>query len=203
MGDAALPKDESWTIRLSHNERKMINLARALLFNPEVLVLQKPLDDCDTEDVEIILGVLREFVDNRGVAEDIPFRARRPRTVFFSGGMNAHSDFPKEMADLVWHLEHENGVHIELGGRGQHYHLTHPPGHTPPQSSRPQSSPRPSSKTNPAMTVVSQHYSGGSLHTEVSENFSNEGMRAAEHYLAPGKPQLDVSPESLGVKTSS
>jgi len=193
--DAALPKDESWTIRLSHNERKMINLARALLFNPEILVLQKPLDDCDTDDVEIILSVLREFVDNRGIAEDVPFRARRPRTVFFSGGINAHSTFPIEMADVVWHLEHEHGVVIEFGGKGKHYHLTHPAGAPPPRAS-----PRTSASKTPEMTIV---HSAGSLHkTEASDLHSHEALRAAEHYLTPGKPHMDLSLATLGLPSS-
>lgn len=114
--DAALPCDISWTSRLSHREKRMISLARAFICNPEILVLQKPLDDCDLDDVETILKILREYVDDRGI---LKAAFGRPRTVFFSGGTFLHSKMPFEMSDVIWNLHNDHGLVVELGGGGK------------------------------------------------------------------------------------
>jgi len=70
-----------WKERLSNSEQALLNLARALVANPEVLVLHKPTSNMDDRLAHNTLQILREFVDNRGVEEDVAtFKQRRPRT---------------------------------------------------------------------------------------------------------------------------
>jgi hypothetical protein len=53
--------------RITRTNRQLISLGRALVMNPEVLIVHKP--DCLFSDSfsEILIKVFREFVDNRGV----------------------------------------------------------------------------------------------------------------------------------------
>lgn len=123
-GHAKKKKDMDWHLRLSFNEEKMVHLTRALVYNPEILVLSKPTADADRADVNMILGLMREFVDQRGVECDADSRdIRRPRTAIFSGGEATDANKAEEMSDIVWHLSGDHGLTVELGGHGQHHHL--------------------------------------------------------------------------------
>ena len=76
---------EVWMSQLSYTDRARINLARALITNPEVLVVHKPALFFDDGDAKLVLDLLREHVDERGL--ELPKegkRHRRPRTVFFT-----------------------------------------------------------------------------------------------------------------------
>lgn len=101
-----------WHRRMSNNERKRLHLARALIFNPEVLVLHRPVDEADEGFSNEILNLLREFVDKRGLElDEVEFPKRRPRTVFFTGG-EVKEEVCKEHADMVWKLG-KNGLVVE------------------------------------------------------------------------------------------
>lgn len=86
---------------LSHTDRSLIHIARALIMNPEVLVLHKPLSNFDDVHGQIILEMLREFVDQRGILKPPETRlCRRPRTAIFS----VASTRGTEVADVVFHV---------------------------------------------------------------------------------------------------
>eukprot|EP00404_Azadinium_spinosum_P027879 CAMPEP_0180668386 /NCGR_PEP_ID=MMETSP1037_2-20121125/62899_1 /TAXON_ID=632150 /ORGANISM="Azadinium spinosum, Strain 3D9" /LENGTH=531 /DNA_ID=CAMNT_0022697115 /DNA_START=145 /DNA_END=1736 /DNA_ORIENTATION=+ len=58
---------ENWSSVLSMSEKVLLQLARALIANPEVLILAKPaMPFTDAEALEV-LSALRAFVDDRGV----------------------------------------------------------------------------------------------------------------------------------------
>merc|ERR1712232_907354 len=103
---------EEWMAHLSNSERKRIHLARAFIFNPEVMVLHRPVDEFELSLTDNILALMREFVDNRGVELD-PGTAhrRRPRTVFYTGGTIKRT----RIADLVWQTGHDQGIVVQRG----------------------------------------------------------------------------------------
>mmetsp|Transcript_103968 Transcript_103968/g.252410 ORF Transcript_103968/g.252410 Transcript_103968/m.252410 type:complete len:1043 (+) Transcript_103968:70-3198(+) len=88
---------------LSHTDRCVLHLARALVMNPDVLVLHKPLSHFDDLQAWLVLEVLRNFVDNRGLESPPETRdQRRPRTCIFSTATTKCT----EEADMVLHVSH-------------------------------------------------------------------------------------------------
>merc|ERR1712085_93487 len=91
-----------WQEKVSSSEKAKIHLTRALIMNPEVLVLHRPDMNYDTKTSHAILAALQSFVSNRGfqLAPESRHR-RRPRTCFFTpttfDGANT--------TDLVWAVE--------------------------------------------------------------------------------------------------
>ncbi|CAL1146682.1 unnamed protein product [Cladocopium goreaui] len=57
-----------WRNSLSFQEKAKLHMARALIMNPEILILEKPLMNLDEAESERVMTVLREYVSNRGVA---------------------------------------------------------------------------------------------------------------------------------------
>lgn len=105
--------DDTWMDKLSRSEQKRFQLARAFVYDPDVLVIHKPVDELDGDLKNTILGLLREFVDKRGL--ELPaetLHKRRPHTVIFSGGSS--SSHP--ISDIVWRV-HEEKVTSEKGPR--------------------------------------------------------------------------------------
>jgi len=69
---------------LSLSQKKMIHLARALIVNPEVLVIHHPTLFLPKDMVKVIARVLKAFVNQKGLAMDPATRhLRRPRTLFY------------------------------------------------------------------------------------------------------------------------
>jgi len=105
--------DDEWQTQLSESEIKRLHLARAFIYNPEVLIMHRPVDEFDNDMAQHVLGLMREFVDGRGVEVDAgDFELRRPRTLFFSAGNAARTG----IADVVWRAG-EHGVTAERGQR--------------------------------------------------------------------------------------
>jgi len=70
---------------LSAGERKLIHIARALVYNPEVMVIHHPTNSLDEKRSIVVMECLRGFVDQRGLEMDqATMHLRRPRTLFFS-----------------------------------------------------------------------------------------------------------------------
>lgn len=104
-------QDDSWMDKLSRSEQKRFQLARAFVYDPEVLIIHKPVDDLDTDLKECVLGLMREFVDKRGLELDPnKITRRRPHTLIFSGG----SSQLHPISDIVWRV-HDQHVTSEMG----------------------------------------------------------------------------------------
>jgi len=70
-----------WADVVSSSERHMLSFARAIIANPEVLCIHKPTLHIGDHASLAVVDMLREFVDQRGVALDPETRhLRRPRT---------------------------------------------------------------------------------------------------------------------------
>jgi len=118
-GIEAPDKDEkNWIHHLSHSELLKLHIARALYYNPEVLLLQRPVDEMEADHAANILGVLRDFVEKNGNLES-PFKneSARPRTVFFTSGQDRErAETAADVADVVWRLSESGGIKVEDGG---------------------------------------------------------------------------------------
>merc|ERR1712083_97503 len=95
-----------WYKTMTHTELTKVHLARALIVNPEVMVLDKPLHHYTREVLLHVASVIKEHVQNRGLC--LPAETlidRRPRTVFMS------TVSPDELAqvDRVWNMS-EDGI---------------------------------------------------------------------------------------------
>merc|ERR1712232_789658 len=94
--------DGKWQRRLSYTDRVRIHLARSLIMNPEVMVLQRPLMHFEPPEQQCVLNVLRKHVQNRGIGmAENALSSRRPRTVFTS----AETKDQASRADIVWKMK--------------------------------------------------------------------------------------------------
>ena len=74
-------------LSLSRSDRKLIHLARALIYNAEIMIIHAPTAGFDRTHQHHIIDVLRTYVNEKGVLMDARTRARRrPRTCVFSTG---------------------------------------------------------------------------------------------------------------------
>eukprot|EP00746_Dinoflagellata_sp_MGD_P079517 gnl/MRDRNA2_/MRDRNA2_31803_c0_seq1.p1 gnl/MRDRNA2_/MRDRNA2_31803_c0~~gnl/MRDRNA2_/MRDRNA2_31803_c0_seq1.p1 ORF type:complete len:882 (+),score=131.99 gnl/MRDRNA2_/MRDRNA2_31803_c0_seq1:194-2839(+) len=72
---------ENWDEVLSRTQKLLLSVARALVANPEVLVMHSPAVHLDRTNAEKVFTLLREFVDKKGLEQDPRgWRQRRPRT---------------------------------------------------------------------------------------------------------------------------
>lgn len=85
-GKDAQDQGSDWQNRVSTTDQALINIARALIYNAEVLVLNRPSGQLSQEMADNVARLLREMVDNRGLelCKETAL-TRRPRTVFVSG----------------------------------------------------------------------------------------------------------------------
>jgi ATPase subunit of ABC transporter with duplicated ATPase domains len=97
--DKKIPKVD----KLSTSESAKIHLVRALLMNPEILILARPLSHFDNADQKgRILRILRDMVELRGIGLDPQtVHRRRPRTVF----LIPESDEEAQFADMVLEID--------------------------------------------------------------------------------------------------
>lgn len=102
--------DSSWQEQLTYTEKVKLHLARALIMNPEVLVLQRPLHHYEATTAKEVLATIRKHVNERGLCMPQGRQAlrRRPRTCFFS----PESVDQATEADVIWQIR-------DLGQQGQ------------------------------------------------------------------------------------
>eukprot|EP00931_Biecheleriopsis_adriatica_P053450 TRINITY_DN31275_c1_g1_i2.p1 TRINITY_DN31275_c1_g1~~TRINITY_DN31275_c1_g1_i2.p1 ORF type:complete len:870 (-),score=129.43 TRINITY_DN31275_c1_g1_i2:68-2677(-) len=78
----------------SASEKMKLHLCRALIANPEVLVMARPMALFSDEQVGTVHAAFREHMDERGLALDSDGQStahlRRPRTVLFSASRQCH-----------------------------------------------------------------------------------------------------------------
>jgi len=92
-----------WHSKFNFVEKAKIHLARALIVNPEVLILQRPFAHYGQSQTKDLTKCLRQHVDNKGFC--LPSAAvlknrRRPRTVFFS----PTSQDEAAECDIIWEI---------------------------------------------------------------------------------------------------
>lgn len=96
-----------WLDVLSHSQKCLCMIARALAANPELLCIHKPTMAFDETTSKRVLRLLREFVEAKGVEQDASTRhCRRPRTC-----ITTSSKFLGiEAADVVFTVTREAGI---------------------------------------------------------------------------------------------
>jgi len=116
--ELSVKERSAWHRLLSYNEKKRVHMARALIYNPEIMVLHKPVDDVDVALSKKVMEILREFIDLRGVELDAnSFNRRHTRTCFCTCGDHPNAEHFKSYADSIWELDPANAkVQMILGG---------------------------------------------------------------------------------------
>ena len=88
---------------IGYTESAIVHLARALVVNPEVLVVHRPAIHFDGKLGKLVMALLREHVDQRGLAlDEAGWARRRPRTLIYS------TDYKQRamVADEIWYIKH-------------------------------------------------------------------------------------------------
>jgi ABC-type multidrug transport system ATPase subunit len=81
---------QAWRATLTYTDQVTVHLVRALIMNPEVMVIHRPMSHFDHETQPIVFQLLKEHVRLRGLEMgDHPKDLRRPRSVFYS------TDYPE------------------------------------------------------------------------------------------------------------
>jgi len=100
--DIEIDEDHSWQDMLSFTEQVKLCLIRAMLMNPEVLVLHRPFHNYDIYTQKKVLDVLLKHKENRGLGlPKADWANRRPRTIFFT----PESMEQAKAADVIWQID--------------------------------------------------------------------------------------------------
>eukprot|EP00747_Dinoflagellata_sp_TGD_P085127 gnl/TRDRNA2_/TRDRNA2_162772_c0_seq2.p1 gnl/TRDRNA2_/TRDRNA2_162772_c0~~gnl/TRDRNA2_/TRDRNA2_162772_c0_seq2.p1 ORF type:complete len:340 (-),score=65.44 gnl/TRDRNA2_/TRDRNA2_162772_c0_seq2:9-995(-) len=100
---------QPWKEILSRSQSSLLCIARALIANPEVLIMHKPTEDFDDITSRNILGILQNFVRQKGIHLDATTRRlRRPRTCIITTSKVAGCFF----SDQVWHVSNKFGIKL-------------------------------------------------------------------------------------------
>lgn len=86
-----------WYLRISDVEKKLVHMARAFVYSPQILVLHKPFDDLEVVWVQRIMDLVRNYV-HRSHAD------KKRRTVFLSCGTKHMREQIAHTADYLWDL---------------------------------------------------------------------------------------------------
>jgi len=115
-GDATLVdisdfKDIGWERSMNQSRRAKLHVARALIANPEVLVLQRALQAFDESVASDLIDILRKHVQEKGLCLPEEGRgSRRPRNVFFCTESVAQA----AKADTIWQVQPENKTIVSV-----------------------------------------------------------------------------------------
>ncbi|OLQ00893.1 Aliphatic sulfonates import ATP-binding protein SsuB 2 [Symbiodinium microadriaticum] len=104
------PPDNKWMDGITYTEKVKINLARAMIMNPEVMVAQRPLHHYDAKTAVQMTKLLRAHVEERGLVlpEDQRIH-RRPRTCFFT----LENAEQANDADMTLHIQEDCSVRMD------------------------------------------------------------------------------------------
>eukprot|EP00929_Paragymnodinium_shiwhaense_P113968 TRINITY_DN82278_c0_g1_i1.p1 TRINITY_DN82278_c0_g1~~TRINITY_DN82278_c0_g1_i1.p1 ORF type:complete len:844 (+),score=118.31 TRINITY_DN82278_c0_g1_i1:75-2606(+) len=106
-GHSGLP----WHSHLSRTSLARISLLRAMVMNPEVLILHKPFVTFEDKDVKSLSVMMRRHVSEKGLELDVDQRSfRRPRTVLFS----STSDLAIRAADHIYKVAKQTLTHLQI-----------------------------------------------------------------------------------------
>jgi ABC-type multidrug transport system fused ATPase/permease subunit len=103
-----LDQQENWDCTFSEAQRKLVNIARALFFNAEVTCFHSPLAKLDPTSMPLVMDVLSEHIQQRGLALDNDTKHRRPRTIF----MTSSNPIAVMEADHIYAVSPENGISL-------------------------------------------------------------------------------------------
>eukprot|EP00747_Dinoflagellata_sp_TGD_P123274 gnl/TRDRNA2_/TRDRNA2_173788_c2_seq1.p1 gnl/TRDRNA2_/TRDRNA2_173788_c2~~gnl/TRDRNA2_/TRDRNA2_173788_c2_seq1.p1 ORF type:complete len:232 (-),score=30.50 gnl/TRDRNA2_/TRDRNA2_173788_c2_seq1:62-712(-) len=96
-----------WLEVLSHTQKSLCMVARALIANPELMCIHKPTMAFNEKVTTNVLTLLREFVDNKGAAQNKATRhQRRPRTLL----MTSSKFLGVDVADKVFCVTRADGI---------------------------------------------------------------------------------------------
>eukprot|EP00435_Cladocopium_sp_Y103_P029599 s638_g7.t1 len=101
-----------WMEPLTYTEKVKVSLARALIMNPDLLVLHRPFHHFDLGTADSILNVIKIHHENRGAclpAADLT--SRRPRCVVFSPETVEQA----QQAHILWQIDHLEKTVREVG----------------------------------------------------------------------------------------
>jgi len=100
-------EDTTWIHVLSQTQRCLLTICRALVANFEVCCMHKPALVFDDLTAKMVLEVLKEYVEERGVVQDSHTRhLRRPRTCIIT----ASSTTGLDLADRVFRVNAADGL---------------------------------------------------------------------------------------------
>jgi ABC-type transport system involved in cytochrome bd biosynthesis fused ATPase/permease subunit len=95
MSDEVLMREatmDCWEQTLTRSHKMKLHLARALIANPEVMILERTMQGFNEEVANDVLDMLQKHVEERGLALPHEGRAsRRPRSVFFTTDSTAQA----------------------------------------------------------------------------------------------------------------
>merc|ERR1711871_1153104 len=104
-----------WEAIFSEAQQKLINIARALINNAEVICLDKPLAKFDPEQSGKVKSVLLEHVEKKGLGLTSDASTRRPRTVFLTANSpigHAHAQYWINRDTGITLVTHEKAIQI-------------------------------------------------------------------------------------------
>merc|ERR1712196_495152 len=94
-----------WNEELSRSDRQLLNIARGLIANPEVLCVHKPSMGLGPNTVPIVLGALKSYVAHRGLDQDVErYFFRRPRTCIYTLSTEADVEYADEVHHPFVHV---------------------------------------------------------------------------------------------------
>jgi len=101
-----------WQEPLTYTEKVKISLARALIMNPDMLVLHRPFHHFDIGTADDVLQVIKQHHENRGLCLPADERiTRRPRCVVFSPETVEQA----VQAHILWQIDHIQKTVLEVG----------------------------------------------------------------------------------------
>eukprot|EP00747_Dinoflagellata_sp_TGD_P066837 gnl/TRDRNA2_/TRDRNA2_154998_c0_seq1.p1 gnl/TRDRNA2_/TRDRNA2_154998_c0~~gnl/TRDRNA2_/TRDRNA2_154998_c0_seq1.p1 ORF type:complete len:155 (-),score=21.11 gnl/TRDRNA2_/TRDRNA2_154998_c0_seq1:123-524(-) len=120
MLDANLSED--WTEVLSHTQRHLLCLARGFITNAEMMCIHKPTCSFGEATAQSVLAMLRKYVEQRGVEQDMStFNLRRLRTcIITSKNLEELS-----VADSVFMVSEYGLQKVTDVSKLTHHHLCH------------------------------------------------------------------------------
>eukprot|EP00747_Dinoflagellata_sp_TGD_P138460 gnl/TRDRNA2_/TRDRNA2_175786_c1_seq32.p1 gnl/TRDRNA2_/TRDRNA2_175786_c1~~gnl/TRDRNA2_/TRDRNA2_175786_c1_seq32.p1 ORF type:complete len:170 (+),score=18.61 gnl/TRDRNA2_/TRDRNA2_175786_c1_seq32:149-658(+) len=101
---------DNWSEVLSHTQRHMLCLARGFITNPEVLCVHQPTVFFGKCTSQVVMGLLREFVESKGLEQDMrKIDLRRCRTCITTANDRASA----KRADTIYMITSEGIAYVD------------------------------------------------------------------------------------------
>jgi len=98
-----------WAEVLANSEKWLLGIARAIITNPELMCIHKPLMAQNDVTSKKVMHVLKKFVEEKGFGLDMDTRhLRRPRTCILTAAKAQSA----KAADKVFKVSHAGGVEL-------------------------------------------------------------------------------------------